>query len=176
MYRDEVPGCCYQKTLLHFRPYDGLTPAFALFLFRAYLRNGRFRRSANITTSIAHLAAERFIQIEFPLPPVHEQEAIIEAIEDHLSVIDHVEAEIETKLRTAATLRQAILRHAFSGKLVAQDPRDEPASELLKRIAAEREARARETAAARRRPARQTRVRRSRTARPGGGTPEPVKA
>jgi type I restriction enzyme S subunit len=40
-------------------------------------------------------------------------------------------------------LRQAILRHALAGKLVPQDPNDEPAAELLKRIAAEREARAR---------------------------------
>ena len=43
------------------------------------------------------------------------------------------------KLQNAQALRQSILRHAFTGKLVPQDPNDEPASELLKRIAAERE-------------------------------------
>jgi type I restriction enzyme S subunit len=52
--------------------------------------------------------------------------------------MDHSEAEIDAKLETARGLRQAILREAFSGKLVPQIPDDEPASELLRRIAAER--------------------------------------
>jgi len=52
-----------------------------------------------------------------------------------------LEADLDAKLKNARGLRQAILRHAFTGQLVPQDPNDEPASELLKRIAAEREAR-----------------------------------
>lgn len=88
-------------------------------------------------------------QIEFPLPPLAEQEAIVEAAEDQLSVIDHLEADLDAKLTNAQALRQSILRHAFSGKLVPPDPKDEPASELLKRIATEREQRARDAAAKR---------------------------
>jgi type I restriction enzyme S subunit len=85
-----------------------------------------------------------------PLPPLAEQEIIADAAEAQLSVVDYLEDKIETKLKSAHALRQAILRHAFTGQLVPQDPNDEPASELLKRIAAEREARARESAAAKR--------------------------
>lgn len=88
--------------------------------------------------------------VAIPLPPLAEQETIVEAIEDQLSVIDHLESELEAKLKNAQALRQAILRQAFTGQLVPQDPNDEPASELLKRIAAEREAHARNTAAAKR--------------------------
>lgn len=76
--------------------------------------------------------------VAMPLPPLAEQEAIVELVEDQLSVIDHLEADLDAKLESAQALRQAILRRAFAGKLVAQDPNDEPAAELLKRIAAER--------------------------------------
>jgi type I restriction enzyme S subunit len=146
MFRGEIPGCCYQKTLIRFRSSNGLASAFALIVFRAYLHSGRFRRSANITTNIAHLVAERFEPIEFPLPPLEEQEAIVESAEDQLSVIDHLESGLDAKLKNAQALRQSILRHAFSGKLVPQDPNDEPASELLDRIAVERGLRTRESA------------------------------
>ena len=51
--------------------------------------------------------------------------------------------DLQAKQKSAQALRQSILRHAFSGQLVPQDPNDEPASELLKRIADEREERSR---------------------------------
>lgn len=95
-----------------------------------------------------NLTQARFRELHVPLPPLSEQEAIVEAVEDQLSVIDHIEADLGTKLKTARALRQSILRHAFTGHLVPQDPNDEPASDLLKRIAAEREERARQALAA----------------------------
>jgi type I restriction enzyme S subunit len=81
--------------------------------------------------------------IVLPFPPESEQSVIVESAEDQLSVIDHLESDLASKLAGAKALRQSILRHAFTGQLVPQDPKDEPASELLKRIAAEREARKR---------------------------------
>ena len=78
-------------------------------------------------------------ELPVPLPPASEQLAIIEAVEDTLSIIEHIESEIDDKAAKAHALRQSILRQAFTGRLVPQDPNDEPASELLKRIAAERD-------------------------------------
>ncbi len=87
-----------------------------------------------------------------PLPPRAEQEAIVEGVQNQLSILDHIQLDIEDKLRSSSALRQSILRHAFIGKLVPQDPHDEPASELLKRIAEERDDRAHEAGSRRQRP------------------------
>jgi type I restriction enzyme S subunit len=88
--------------------------------------------------------------LAIPIPPIAEREAVLDAAEDQLSIIDHLESGLNAKLSAAQGLRQAALRHAFTGKLVPQDPNDEPASELLKRIAAERETGAKEVAMAKR--------------------------
>lgn len=76
-----------------------------------------------------------------PIPPSDEQEAITNLMDQQFTVAEHVQGDLANRFLTASSLRQSILRHAFTGQLVPQDPNDEPASELLKRIASEREAR-----------------------------------
>ena len=71
------------------------------------------------------------------MPPFSEQQAIVSEVERRLSVADDVERTIATELKRAEQLRQSILKKAFSGGLVPQDPNDEPASILLERIKAE---------------------------------------
>ena len=73
------------------------------------------------------------------LPPILEQHAIVAEIESRLSVCDKIEENIEQSLKQAEALRQSILKEAFEGRLVPQDPNDEPASKLLERIKAEKE-------------------------------------
>jgi type I restriction enzyme S subunit len=110
----------------------------------------RLTKDAKWAVNQASINQEDVKRTPAPLPPLAEQEALVEAAEAQLSVIDHLEADLSAKLTSAQALRQSILRHAFSGKLVPQDSNDEPAFELLKRITAQREQRARETAAAKR--------------------------
>ena len=75
------------------------------------------------------------------LPPLEEQSVIIGTVETRLQHIDKLNAEIDTAIARCDTIRQAILKKAFSGELVDQDPNDEPAAALLKRIKAEKASR-----------------------------------
>ena len=79
-------------------------------------------------------------QLPIPLPPLTEQRRVVVEVERQLSVLEAVESSVEANLARCSRLRQSILKRAFEGKLVPQDPNDEPASELLARIRAAAEA------------------------------------
>ena len=105
----------------------------------------------NVSLSLIHRMA-------VPLPPLAEQRRIVAEVEQRLSVIQQAESAVEASLQRAERLRQSILKRAFSGELVPQDPDDEPASVLLERIRAQREAEHMAASAAKKRPARRRRT------------------
>jgi type I restriction enzyme S subunit len=72
--------------------------------------------------------------IPLVVPPSAEQAEIVAEVDRRLSVADAAEKEVEHGLQRAARLRQAILKRAFEGRLVEQDPTDEPAAALLGRV------------------------------------------
>lgn len=79
-------------------------------------------------------------QIPVAIPCPAEQAEIVRLLDAHLETADALDAEIDAALLRANALRQSILKKAFSGQLVPQNPTDEPASVLLERIRAERAA------------------------------------
>jgi type I restriction enzyme S subunit len=139
MYRNEVPDCCFQNTLVRFRSRDAINPHYALIVFRAYLHDGQFAKIAKITTNLAHLGTDRFAQLQFPLPPQVEQSEIVGEVKKKLTAANRLAIKLDQHIPRARVTRQSLLEEAFTGRLVPQDPTDEPAALLLERIRAARE-------------------------------------
>jgi type I restriction enzyme S subunit len=91
-------------------------------------------------TTVESIDSSSLKKFEVPIAPESIQEKIVQEIESRLSVCDKIEESIVQGLQQSEALRQSILKKAFEGKLVPQDPNDEPASVLLERIKAERAA------------------------------------
>jgi type I restriction enzyme S subunit len=109
-----------------------------------FMRSAKTRISAYApATAQKNINNEILRALPIPLPPLDEQQAIVDCVEDQLSVLEHTNDDLDVQRQNALALRQTILRHAFTGRLVFQDPNDEPAAELLRRIAERREARGR---------------------------------
>jgi type I restriction enzyme S subunit len=126
-----------QKALHRVRPAEGVSPWFLTYVFAAEAAAGRLAKGFTGST-IKHFTGEALRKYRFPFPPREEQQRIAEAVEEALSVIAAVEKTVETAQRRACRLRQATLKWAFEGKLVDQDPADEPAERLLARIQTDR--------------------------------------
>ena len=127
---------CVGRGLAAIRGLNGIEPFFLLYLMRAYedVLAGR-----GVGTTFNAITGNQLKTFEIPLPPLPEQQAIVSEVESRISVVDEVEKTIMVELRRAEQLRQSILKKAFSGRLVPQDPNDEPASALLERIKAQKE-------------------------------------
>ena len=86
----------------------------------------------------ANVNGSKLKRFPIPLPPADEQVRIMAEVERQLSFIEACERAAEAGLNRSAALRRSVLKAAFEGRLVPQDSSDEPASDLLKRIHAER--------------------------------------
>ncbi len=139
VWKNKISNMCFQKALHRVRlPNEYVLPTYAYYHFYWMAHNGQLSKWFTGTT-IKHLTSIGLAQVFFPLCSVQEQQKIIFFIEQQFFRIDHLAQTIDTALQRAELLRQSILKKAFSGRLVPQDPNDEPASELLKRIKAEKE-------------------------------------
>lgn len=136
---DRNEHCLLNQRLARLTPVE-LSPNFCLWLFKSPVFRRYVEAGLNTGSLIQHMFTSNVDHFVFPLPPAAEQDAIVEAVERHLTARDIVGAEVCRAAAALPKLDQSILAKAFRGELVPQDPNDEPASELLARIKAERAA------------------------------------
>ncbi len=119
--------------------FDGFSQEYFLqYLGSRFGRKQIMQLSTGNQESMRNIGQERIRSIVVPICSCAESEVVIESLAARLSEVDQLELTITTSLQQAEALRQSILKKAFSGQLVPQDPHDEPASALLARIKAER--------------------------------------
>ena len=89
-------------------------------------------------TTLPIINKSKFSRLLLPLPSIMEQRVISDLLIGFEERISHLEDWCQTELARSVSLRQSILKEAFAGRLVPQDPGDEPAADLLARIKATR--------------------------------------
>jgi len=142
LYRGKPNFAIFPDLLIRARMVDKVSARYIEAVLQSEPTRSYFKRSAQgISGTMPKISQSTVRNLSVPLPPLAEQRRIVAEVERRQSVVGALEASVEAALARAGRLRQAVLKQAFEGRLVPQDPDDEPASVLLERIRAQREAR-----------------------------------
>lgn len=133
----------YPDLLIRVRTNSHLLPEFAALALRSQSVRQYFKGNAKgLAGSMPKIDQETIGNTSLPVPPLHEQKALVARAHEQAGAVKHLTQQISRGRARARSLRASLLHHAFTGRLVPQDPADEPASTLLARIQEERAARA----------------------------------
>ena len=132
----------YQNALHRVRFYGGINPYYFRLLMECYKGNKILDKKSKGMT-IKHLVQTALNAIYFPLPPIQEQQRIVDKFQSLIPILEQYNTS-EIRLSNLNIgfpdlLKKSILQEAVQGKLVPQDPNDEPAAVLLERIRAEKQ-------------------------------------
>ncbi|MCZ4258844.1 restriction endonuclease subunit S [Sulfitobacter sp. G21635-S1] len=144
IYRGEQPAI-YAGYLIRVKCAETLLPEYLNYALNSSVGRAYCWRVKSDSVSQSNINAQKLKAFEFLVPPIDEQQQIIDRIHGAFSKIDRLAAEAENARKLSDRLDQRVLEKAFSGGLVAQDPNDEPASELFGRIRKKRASRSKQT-------------------------------
>lgn len=123
---------------LRIKDTEKLLPKFLLHFLNSGKARAYIEEKAKSTSGVNNINSEEISDLQIPVPTLAEQERIVAEIESRFERADALETAVDRALNDAEKLKQAVLKKAFSGELVPQNPDDEPASVLLDRIRAAR--------------------------------------
>lgn len=126
------------QAVVAFRPrHDRLSSELLAFWLMSRRVTGPLLATARATAGQFNLSISACRRLQVPVPPVEEQRLIVSDLQHRLAAVESIREATSAAIERAAGLRRSLLAHAFSGELVPQDPSEEPASVLLKRIVEE---------------------------------------
>jgi len=132
-------GLAFAGYLIRLRlDQDQLLPKFLRLILDSPQVRANIERHARSTSGVHNINSSEIKSIDFQLPPISLQKEILGQFEIYMNEVEQLEMLCKAELARSSALRQSILKEAFSGKLVLQDPDDEPASKLLTRVREER--------------------------------------
>lgn len=136
----QVDPCVHQNHLIKVRPLRPWLSRWTLWWMLSPGGRTQVEKVASSTSGLHTLSILKVGKLPVPVPPADEAGVIVAEVERRVSILDAVVVAVEHNLARCNRLRQSILKRAFEGKLIPQDPNDEPAAELLARIHASAEA------------------------------------
>lgn len=138
VWRGEVVECIHQNHVFRMRPALPATPSELISHHGNTFGKQWFKTAGKQTTNLASINLTLLRSFPVPVAPEVEAHEIVSRLEPLLTVADEQERAISRSIAQATAQRKNILKAAFAGQLVPQDPNDEPASKLLERIRAKR--------------------------------------
>lgn len=132
IYKKEQPAI-YAGYLIRIRPILIFSDNLNTVMNSSYYRNWCYNVKTDAVNQ-SNINAQKLSQLMIPIPPLKEQERIVVEVAKWISLIDTIKNSKEDLQTTIKQAKSKILNLAIHGKLVPQDPNDEPAIELLKRI------------------------------------------
>lgn len=139
VYRDQLGPATFASYLIRCRPVPGVEPGWINLVINSPIGQRYVRAVASQQVGQANVNGTKLASMPIPLPPPKEQHRIMDDVTELRQAVERNAAEVLGAASRAHRLRRSLLTEAFAGRLVPQDPSDEPASVLLERIRAERE-------------------------------------
>ncbi len=139
VYKKHHPQSVFASYLIKIQVDEKkLNPEYLAYFINSIFGREFIKTVVSQNVGQANVNGTKLKSMVLPLPDIQEQNDIVTEIETRFSEAENLEKTIDLSLLQAESLRQSILKKAFEGRLVPQDPNDEPASVLLEKIKKEK--------------------------------------
>jgi len=140
VFKEIISPMIFSDSLIQFRINTKLmSSTYLAFFLNSHLGRRQIEKFCSTTAGNFSINGTNFKKIMIQYPSLLEQQKIISQIEQDFSLIENTIQIVESSLQNLETMKMSVLKQAFEGKLVPQDPNDEPASVLLEKIKSTKE-------------------------------------